>query len=80
MDVEEAYENAVNLSGKKHASVSFSCGGMSFTVKPHRLGKKIAQLEAENDRLRQRLHDLEESMRREAVRMRSDPTYWASGL
>lgn len=42
--------------------------------------KKLQELKIENANLHQRLHDMAESYHREASKMRSDPTYWASGL
>lgn len=42
--------------------------------------EELARLRIENADLRQKLHDEIEYRHRDAAKMRSDPTYWASGL
>ena len=42
MTLEEAYEKATALCAKRNVSVEFTFNGWSYKVKPHRLGRKIA--------------------------------------
>jgi hypothetical protein len=45
MTFEEAYEAAIKLSGKHYARVTFEYEGFGFTVEPHRLARKIHDME-----------------------------------
>jgi hypothetical protein len=43
--INEAYEIASIASDTRNMAVSFEIDGVTFTVKPHRLGRKIFELE-----------------------------------
>lgn len=46
-DIDTAYNNAVSISKKTNSSVSFDHDGITYTVKPHRLARKIYEMEQE---------------------------------
>jgi transcriptional antiterminator Rof (Rho-off) len=60
VSVEKAYENALTLARKTNSSVSFKYDDITYTVKPHRLGKKVHELTQECEKLNAKLKEYEE--------------------